>query len=148
MASLRELRGWLAGLRARLGRKPAAPSPETIARGHEGDDVNYRVIVYVGLAIVLSAVLIHLMLLLLMARFERQAQAERGAIPAQRSPAETFPAPRLQVTPTQDLQRLRAAEDTLLGEYAWADRERGLIRIPIDRAMDLLASPSATRRQP
>lgn len=147
MASLRKLEAWLASLRARLGQKPAAPSPETIARGHEESDVNYRAIAYVALAIVLSAILIHLVLLLLMGHFERQAQSQRGPMPPRQSPAETFPAPQLQVDPTQDLQRLRASEDALLGEYAWVDRGRGLIRIPITRAMELLASPSA-RPQP
>lgn len=111
---------------------------------HEGEGVNYRVIVWVAIAVVLSAILIHLVLLLLMAHFERQAQADRGPLPPRIPPAETFPVPRLQVAPTEELQRLRADEKAQLEGYAWVDRSRGLIRIPIERAMELLAAPSAT----
>lgn len=147
MASLHKLRDWLKRLDARIGRKPAAPSPEARARGYEGVGVNFRVIGGLAIAIVLSAIVIHLALLLLMLHFERQAEAEHGPAATAAPPEERFPAPRLQVDPTQDLLRLRAGEDALLSEYAWADRSRGLIRIPIDRAMELLASPS-TRKRP
>ena len=51
------------------------------------------------------------------------------------------PGPRLQVDPPQQKQELRAIEDSLLTThgYGWADREARVARIPIERAMDLLA---------
>jgi hypothetical protein len=49
------------------------------------------------------------------------------------------PEPRLQENPTADLNRFRATEEAKLNGYGWVDRERGIIRIPIERAMDLLA---------
>jgi hypothetical protein len=49
------------------------------------------------------------------------------------------PAPRLQVHPKADLDRLRAEEHDRLTTYGWADRERRVARIPIERAMQLLA---------
>lgn len=49
------------------------------------------------------------------------------------------PEPRLEVTPILDLQAMRAAEDKVLGSYAWIDKSQGLVRIPIDRAIDLLS---------
>lgn len=143
MAILRKLRAWLERLEARIGKKPAAPSPESLARGHEGVGINFRVIGGVAIGIIVSAVIIHFALLLLMLRFEQQAEAEHGPAATAMPPEERFPAPRLQVDPAQELIRLRAGEDTLLENYAWVDRSRGLIRIPIERAMDLLASPSA-----
>jgi hypothetical protein len=39
----------------------------------------------------------------------------------------------------QDLKRLRDSEDATLGSYGWVDRKAGTVRIPIDRAMDLVA---------
>jgi hypothetical protein len=48
------------------------------------------------------------------------------------------PEPRLQVTPGQELHQLRAQEDAVLSSYGWIDREAGRVRIPIDRAMEVL----------
>jgi hypothetical protein len=48
------------------------------------------------------------------------------------------PLPRLQVQPVQDLAGLRQQQDDALHSYGWVDRNLGTVRIPIDRAMDLL----------
>ena len=37
------------------------------------------------------------------------------------------------------MKAIRAAEDQVLNSYAWMDPEKGVVRIPIGRAMDLLA---------
>ena len=49
------------------------------------------------------------------------------------------PEPRLQTDPRADLRELRAAESAILDNYAWVDKSAGVVRIPIQRAMDLLA---------
>jgi hypothetical protein len=48
------------------------------------------------------------------------------------------PAPRLQIHPRTDLDRLRSYEREQLESFGWADRPRGLAHIPIDRAMQIL----------
>lgn len=51
-----------------------------------------------------------------------------------------FPTPRLQTDDgNQDIADLHAREDLLLDNYTWADRAQGKVRIPIDRAIELLA---------
>ncbi len=51
-----------------------------------------------------------------------------------------FPTPRLQTDDgNQDLADLHAREDLLLDNYSWVDRAQGKVRIPISRAMELLA---------
>ncbi|HEY1185294.1 MAG TPA: hypothetical protein VGE89_13975 [Bryobacteraceae bacterium] len=57
------------------------------------------------------------------------------------------PAPQLEVTETQDLAAQRAAEYELLSSYGWVDREHGIVRIPIDQAIDLLAASHLPARQ-
>jgi hypothetical protein len=53
---------------------------------------------------------------------------------------QTFPTPRLQSDDgNQDLADLHAREDLLLGHYSWVDSSRTKVRIPIDRAMELIA---------
>jgi hypothetical protein len=44
----------------------------------------------------------------------------------------------LQTDPKSDLDRLRSYERGELDRLGWADRDRELVRIPIDRAMQLL----------
>jgi len=38
----------------------------------------------------------------------------------------------------EDLRTLRAREDAELNSYAYVDREKGLVRLPVRRAMELL----------
>jgi hypothetical protein len=50
------------------------------------------------------------------------------------------PAPRLQTSPVHDLVELRARDGAALHEYAWVDREAGVVRIPIERAIEVLSA--------
>ena len=53
---------------------------------------------------------------------------------------QAFPTPRLQTDDgDQDLTDLHAREDLLLGNYTYVDSAQGKVRIPIDRAMQLIA---------
>jgi hypothetical protein len=47
--------------------------------------------------------------------------------------------PRLQTNPRGDLQALRAHEEQLLNSYGWVDQGAGVVHVPIDRAMQLIA---------
>ena len=53
---------------------------------------------------------------------------------------QSFPAPRL-VTDNgnEDVADLHARENLLLDHYSWIDQSKGTVRIPIDRAMEILA---------
>src|SRR5579883_1723321 len=58
------------------------------------------------------------------------------------------PEPRLQQAPITDLKEMRAAEDKILNGYGWIDQQHGIVRVPIDRAIDMLAQkglPSRTQ---
>ena len=53
---------------------------------------------------------------------------------------QTFPTPRLQNDDgNQDIADLHARENLLLENYSWADQSKGTVRIPIERAMELIA---------
>jgi hypothetical protein len=49
------------------------------------------------------------------------------------------PEPRIQSKPQVEIWQLRAREDAVLKTYGWVDKQAGTVRIPIDRAIDLLA---------
>ena len=51
-----------------------------------------------------------------------------------------FPTPRLETDDgNQDLADLHDREDLLLNYYSWIDRSKGTVRIPIERAMEIIA---------
>jgi len=52
---------------------------------------------------------------------------------------EKFPEPRLEKDERKNLQDARVAEENTLYSYGWVDEKAGVVRIPIDRAMELIA---------
>jgi hypothetical protein len=63
-----------------------------------------------------------------------------------RKPAkpEPFPAPQLQRTPLSDLENLKRQQQAQLDGYAWVDKDQGIVRIPIERAMQIVAATGGT----
>ena len=55
--------------------------------------------------------------------------------------------PRLQLDPPQQKIDMLATENQVLTTYDWVDREQGLVRIPIDRAIAILAKQGRLPRQ-
>ena len=49
------------------------------------------------------------------------------------------PEPRLQRSPSADLKRTRIAADWQLNHYGWVDKEKGIVSLPIERAMQIIA---------
>ena len=49
------------------------------------------------------------------------------------------PEPRLQAEPKIELKDLRESEDLILSSYGILDPEKGIARIPIDKAIDIVA---------
>jgi hypothetical protein len=45
----------------------------------------------------------------------------------------------LQVDEVRYLGRLHEHEDSILNSYGWVDQKAGIVRIPIERAMDIVA---------
>jgi hypothetical protein len=46
--------------------------------------------------------------------------------------------PRLQVQAPKELKTLQTAEQEILTSYAWVNKEAGIARVPVDRAMRLV----------
>ncbi len=63
-------------------------------------------------------------------------------------PARSFPAPQLQPDPPADLNKFRAREDQVLESYDFVNKDQGVVRIPIDRAKQLLLQRGLPTRPP
>jgi hypothetical protein len=56
--------------------------------------------------------------------------------------------PLLQANPGEDVARQMAKEETCLSTYGWVDRPAGVVRVPIWRAMQLVAERGLPARAP
>jgi hypothetical protein len=102
----------------------------------EKSDMNPTYILYFAIAMIVAAVVIHLGIWW-MFRFFEQQQARRDTRPALVTTPLPKPQPLLQITPQGDLEDLRRQENEILSTYRWIDRDKGIARIPVDRAMQI-----------
>jgi hypothetical protein len=117
---------------------------------HENRDVNVWAIGKFAIAfVILSIFTIGLMVGLFQYLLHREGGSPPSRIEGPATDARQLPPePRLEETPAIDLQEMRAAEDKVLNSYGWVDQPSGVVRIPIDRAIELLAQhPPASRTQ-
>jgi hypothetical protein len=113
---------------------------------YEAGDANTRAVVRFGvwLAVVVSLLAAGLVFYhAYLARREARRSPAPAPLAAQR-PKEP-PAPRLQASPRLDLREVRDAEDQALKSYGWVDPDKGIARIPIEQAMDLMVKRNAKR---
>jgi hypothetical protein len=106
--------------------------------GHETSDANVRAI---GITAIALFVAIAIVLWIVYGMFQYLAHHPTVITPANPM-AETDrqqfpPAPRIEEHPTIDLIELHAQENHILSTYGWTDKKAGVVRIPIDRAMEL-----------
>ncbi len=114
-------------------------------------EIDARAIVKFGVWLVLGVVLVVVVIVLMESRFEREA--ERGDAPpsplVDRTQRRLPPEPRLQPTPALDYQAYRAEEARRMTSWGWVDERQGVVHIPVERAMDILAARGLpSRAQP
>jgi hypothetical protein len=105
---------------------------------HETSDINVRGIFAFGAGLTAATVFVAFCVWLLFQYFSaREARAVPRNYPLAIGTDQVPPEPRLQINPRQDMSNLRGREDQVLNTYGWVDRNAGIVRIPIDRAMSL-----------
>jgi FtsZ-interacting cell division protein ZipA len=75
------------------------------------------------------------------ARQTKNPMVEMQADTRKVSPAEVkqFAEPRLEINERTEINQFRLQEEQRLHSYGWVDESAGVVRIPIDRAMQLIA---------
>lgn len=109
--------------------------------GHEEREANLSLIVWgaVGLAVATFIVMLLIWgMFNVLKKTDLAESAEQQASPLA-IPGQLPPEPRLQVRPYEELQQLRARENDVLNHYGWQDQKNGIVHIPIDKAMDIVA---------
>ena len=106
--------------------------------GHETNDASVRLIVITGVTFSLA---IAMVLWLVYGMFQYLAHHPTVITPSNpmaESERQQFPpAPRIEAHPAIEMEELRKQEDGILSTYGWTDKKAGVVRIPIERAMEL-----------
>jgi len=111
------------------------PAPHT---GHEKSDASARKLLYFVLVVAAILAVMSFSLIGLFNHFEHaQHPGSVVAAPFAAQPAPP-PAPRIQPNPLVDMQTYHQSQENVLNTYGWIDRQNGIVRLPIDRAMQLL----------
>jgi hypothetical protein len=109
------------------------------AHDHERRDVDVLSLITIAALLFFSCVIIFLVVWGMMHYFKLHEPAKTaGQANLPVTTAGQFPKPRLEVKGPADLATFRAAEEADLNSYGWVNRNSGITRIPIDRAMQLL----------
>jgi len=114
------------------------PQTNRSGRGHETREADVMSLALLAAILVVGGVIIFVAVWILMHVLESHQRAEKNAVVAALSRTELFPPPRLQTQPTEDLAKMRARDNAELNSYGWIDRRKEIVRIPIDRAMQLI----------
>ena len=104
-------------------------------------DVNVRAVTKAGLGIGGLVVVAVFLMWFLFDRFAAReaSHSPQPAVMALSNPRKGPPEPRLQKSPVADLNEVRAGEEMILHSYGWVDPEKGIVRIPVERALELVA---------
>jgi len=116
---------------------------------YEPREADLRVVLAFLAALGLASVMVLLVLWGMFSYF-RARSAERGPLPSPRmytSPP-GVPQPRLQPNPVADYNVYRLSAGETLNSYGWVDQKAGIARIPIDKAMDLVAERGLPWKMP
>lgn len=106
--------------------------------GHEADTSDIRAIGFTGLALAIGIAFVLLLVYGLFQYLVRHPVAIAPTSPLAETDQQQFPTtPRIAEHPATELEELHSREDHILSTYGWADKNAGMVRIPIDRAMEL-----------
>src|SRR5229473_4292527 len=129
---------------------PIQPTPNQPNHdGFEQEDLSSRSALYFLAGLVLVCVVVYLIVFGMYRFLDSYAtahqppmspmvtpEADTRAVPPEN--AETFPQPRLEENERTQFRSFIENQDRKLATYDWVDKDTGTVRIPIDRAMELI----------
>jgi len=112
------------------------------AVAHERRDVNVFQISAFGIGLLLACIVTAFAMWALFdwffAREDKKNQSNAAAAMMKERP-QLPPEPRLQAQPKVELRDMHSDEDTILNSYGWIDPNKGIVRIPVDQAIDIVS---------
>jgi hypothetical protein len=112
----------------------------SVEAGHEKSDVSIGAIVKFGIGLAVGALLVSVGMWGLFKVLETRESKRDTPLPplAAAGLRRTPPEPRLEPDALAPRRRMQDEEREALTTYGWVDKNAGVVRLPIERAMDLL----------
>ncbi len=123
------------------------PTPDGSHEGYERSDADARGLLHSGAYLIAVLVVVSFAMAWLFDFYGKVQSLGKPASPFQDARV-LPPAPRLQVQPRAELHAYCEEQDKLLSTYGWADEHNGVVRIPVDRAMELTLQQGLPARAP
>jgi hypothetical protein len=131
---------------------------------YERRDIGIAGVLYFLLGLAVAGVFVHFVVSGLYAYLDKRTEANQAPMSPliTNAPTDTrhlpddykdylkqnFPAPQLEIDERNQLDSIRTNEAQILSSYDYIDKNAGTVRIPIDRAMDLIAQRGLPVRVP
>jgi hypothetical protein len=139
---LRIISRWLSRLNttgmSHVGREieTSPPTPINPEVRFETNDIMWTHVLVAAAAITTTTVMLMVLLWAMLRWFSEFSNRVDYSVPGR-----TMETPRtiFEGVTTTELESIRAAENAHLQKYAWADREKDRVKIPIERAMEIVA---------
>jgi hypothetical protein len=114
------------------------------AGGHERTDADTRYLAAFAVGLV---VLMFIGMFAMRMMYVEMAEYRETRDPVAAELPKDPPEPRLQVLPAADLQGTLAADQEKLTSYGWVEPSAGVVRIPVERAIELVVERGLPVRQ-
>ena len=105
---------------------------------YEAEDVSGKWLGAIGVFIIIAAIILPFLLWGLYGSFKKIGTSVSEADSRQKFAVP--PEPNLQPNPVVNYQKFRRAENEKLNDYGWVNRDKGIVRIPIEEAMRKLVN--------
>ena len=135
------------------------PANSASQGGFERRDIGVAGVLYFLAGLAFAGLIVHFIVTGLFSYLDRQTESQQTPVSplVANAPADTrhipkeytgdyekylkenFPAPQLEINERNQLDKIRLDEEKTLSTYDYIDQSAGTVRIPIDRAMDLIA---------
>jgi hypothetical protein len=115
------------------------PTPPGAKYEHTDIDPNvgYKFAWWLSLSMLISVAIVYGAFYFFEGR-EKAASSNAQIYPLAVGQLKAPPLPNLQSQPFKDIYQLRQGENDRLASYGWVDKDGGVTRIPIDRAMEVM----------
>jgi hypothetical protein len=117
--------------------------------GYEHEDLSPRGVIYFMIGLGVVVIVIYFIVFGMYRFLDTYEKAHQPAMSPMVTPqndtrtithadTQVFPQPRLEENERMQLRQIIEDEDRKLATYNWVDKDKGVVQIPIDRAMDLI----------
>jgi len=116
------------------GKEHSAHGPDVSIGRYEPTDVSARAMVRWAVGLVVFTLASMLLVFAYYGILRGPIGPQKATVVEERLP----PWPRLQSNPARDMAEYQAEQTRLMTTYGWTDRQRGIVRMPVDEAMEMV----------